>query len=369
MPPSRHRGRSLAAVEAPSPDFELLFRSAPSLLIVLDAAPGFRILAASDAYLRATRSVRESVLGRPFFDAFPESAEGPRVTGAGSLRSALERALASGRPDALNTPVRGRDGRLRYIIHRIDALELEVLRGARERDEALREMRAAQDALETFVQSAARDLGAPLHAIDGSCRMFEELQGPSLNGETRRLLARIGGNVEPDGKHHRGPAGPVARRTHPHVARKRVDVTAIARHAVAKLHNHEPERFVAVEIGEGLEAWADESLVSIVLEHVLANAWKFTRRRPDARIVVGARTIAGQTVFEVRDNGVGFDMAHAERLFAPFVRLHDGPEYEGHGIGLASVKRIVERHGGEIWADSKVDRGTTIHFTLSGPGI
>ncbi len=368
MPPSRHRGRSLAAVEAPSPDFELLFRSAPSLLIVLDAAPGFRILAASDAYLRATRSARESVLGRPFFDAFPESAEGPRVTGAGSLRSALERALASGRPDALNSPVRGRDGRLRYIIHRIDALELEVLRGARERDEAVREMRAAQDALETFVQSAARDLGAPLHAIDGSCRMFEELQGPSLNGETRRLLARIGGNVNRMENIIEGLLG-LSRAGRIHMARKRVDVTAIARHAVAKLHNHEPERFVAVEIGEGLEAWADESLVSIVLEHVLANAWKFTRRRPDARIVVGARNIAGQTVFEVRDNGVGFDMAHAERLFAPFVRLHDGPEYEGHGIGLASVKRIVERHGGEIWADSKVDRGTTIHFTLSGPGI
>ncbi len=368
MPPSRHRGRSLAAVEAPHPDFELLFRSAPSLLVVLDATPGFRILAASDAYLRVTRSARESVLGRPFFDAFPESAEGPRVTGAGSLRAALERVLASKKPDALNTPVAGRDGRLRYIIHRIDALELEVLRGARERDEALREMRAAQDALETFVQSASHDLRTPLHAIEGSCRMFEELQGASLNGETRRLLARIGVNVNRMENIIEGLLG-LSRAGRIHMARKRVDVTSIAKHVVAKLHNHEPERFVAVEIADGLEAWADESLVAIVLEHVLANAWKFTRRRPDARINVGVRDIAGQAVFEVRDNGIGFDMTAAERLFAPFVRLHDGHEYEGHGIGLASVKRIVERHGGEIWAESQVERGTTIHFTLSGPGI
>jgi signal transduction histidine kinase len=369
MPPSRHhRGRGLAAVEAPHPDFELLFRSAPSLLVVLDAAPGFRILAASDAYLRATRSARESVLGRPFFEAYPETGEGPRITGAGSLRSALERVLASSRADALNTPVRGPDGRLRYIIHRIDALELEVLRGARERDEALREMRAAQDALDSFVHSAAHDLRGPLHAIDGSCRMYEELQGPSLNGETRRLLARIGVNVNRMENIIEGLLG-LSRAGRIHMARKRVDVTSIAKHVVAKLHNHEPERFVVVDIAEGLEAWADESLVSIVLEHVIANAWKFTRRRPDARIVVGMRSLAGQQVFEVRDNGVGFDMAYADRLFAPFVRLHDGPEYEGHGIGLASVKRIVERHGGEIWAESQVDRGTTIHFTLSGPGI
>jgi signal transduction histidine kinase len=222
--------------------------------------------------------------------------------------------------------------------------------------------------LETFVDSVARDLRVPLHAIDGSCRMFDELQGASVNGETRRLLGRIGANVNRMENIIEGLLG-LSRAGRVHMTRKRVDVSAIARHVVAKLHNHEPERFVAVDVGEGLEAWADESLVAIVLEHVLTNAWKFTRRRPDARISVGMRSVGGQAVFDVRDNGVGFDMAQADRLFAPFVRLHDGPEYEGHGIGLASVKRIVERHGGEIWAQSQVDRGTTIHFTLSGPGI
>jgi len=357
--------RRLAAVESPSPDFELLFRSAPTLLVVLDPSPELRVLAASDAYLRATRTSRESAIGRPFFDVFPETEEGPRSMGAGSLRAALDRVLATGKPDSLNTPVLFPDARIRYIIHRMDAMELELLRSVRERDSALRRLQVANDELEAFVQCTSRELREPLRAIGAFCRVFEEMHGETPDGEARRLLARTGANVNRMESIIDGLLG-LSRVGRVHMARRRVDVSAIARRVVEGLASREVERKVDVAIAEGLEAWADENLVRIVLENVIGNAWKYTRRRADARIWIGARRVAGQTVFHVRDNGVGFDMAHADRLFAPFVRLHDANDFEGHGIGLTSAKRIVERHGGEIWAEARIGEGATLHFTLGG---
>lgn len=364
-PPRRAPERRLEAAEPPAPDFELLFRSAPSLLLVLDPGPDFRIVAASDAYLRAARCARENAIGRPFFDVFPENAEGPRMTGAGSLRKALERVVATGKPDALNSPVAGPRGELRYVIHRVDAMELEVLRTARERDEALRRLASVTEELEAFVHSSTHDLRAPLRAMEGFCKVFAQLQGPSMNGETRRLLARIGANVNRMETIIDGLLG-LSRVGRAHMARKRVDVSEIARRVAASLCAREPARTVKIEIAAGLEAWADETLVTIVLENVIGNAWKYTRRRKDARIEVGARKSAGQSVFYVRDNGVGFDMAQAGRLFVPFVRLPEAAEFEGYGIGLTSAKRIVERHGGEIWAEARVGEGATIHFSF-GP--
>jgi len=365
--PVRRRERHLAPVEGRGLDFELLFRSAPTLLLVLEPSPDFRILAASDAYLRARRAASEAVIGRPFFEAFPETDESPRVTGAASLRAALERVLATGKPDALHTPVCTPAGKLRYIIHRVDAIELEVLKSAHERDEALARASAAAEDLETLTKCLSSELRSPLRAIDSSCRLFTGLHGPLLGGEVRRLHARIGTNVNRMETIIDGLLG-LSRSARAHMARKRIDVTAVARRVFASLESREPERMVAVEIAEGLQAWADENLVRIVLENVIGNAWKYTRRRPDARIEVGARKVAAQTVFYVRDNGVGFDMTQAERLFAPFVRLHESTDFEGYGIGLTSAKRIVERHGGEIWAEARVGEGATIHFTL-GAGL
>jgi signal transduction histidine kinase len=151
-----------------------------------------------------------------------------------------------------------------------------------------------------------------------------------------------------------------------HMSRRRVDVSAVVRRIVDHLKLRSPGRVVVIQLEEGMEAWADEALLALALENLVSNAWKFTRLRAEARIEVDSTIVAGQTVFHVRDNGVGFDMAHAPKLFTPFAKLHQGSEFDGHGIGLATVKRIVERHGGEVWADARPGEGASFHFTLSG---
>lgn len=361
--PRRSSEKKLAAVDAAPVDFELLFRTAPSLLAVVDPMRDFRIVAASDAYLRAARCPREKAMGRPFFEVFPERGDSPGATGATSLRAAFERVLATGEPDALNAPVRGADGRVRYIVHRMDAMEIEVLRTVRERNAALGRLRRVSEEADAYVQGTEAGLVPALRAIEGSCRLFAAMQGSHLDARTSRLLSRIGANVNRMETLIDGLLG-LSRAARMHMARKRVDVSEAARRVAAKIAAREAQRTVAVDIAPGLEAWADEGLLAMLLENLIGNAWKYTRRRDDARVEVGAAESGGRQVFYVRDNGVGFDMALAERVFEPFVRLHEGTEFEGRGIGLASAKRVVERHGGEIWAEAKPGEGTTIHFTL-----
>jgi light-regulated signal transduction histidine kinase (bacteriophytochrome) len=143
-----------------------------------------------------------------------------------------------------------------------------------------------------------------------------------------------------------------------------VDLSAIAAAAHAALVEAHPDRRVAIHIEADLPAVADPGLMRIVFDNLIGNAWKFTARNEAAAISVGRTTTDKGMTFYVRDNGAGFDMAYAQRLFSPFARMHKESEFEGTGIGLATVKRIVSRHGGEIWAESVVDQGTTIYFTL-----
>src|SRR5260370_30970477 len=143
-----------------------------------------------------------------------------------------------------------------------------------------------------------------------------------------------------------------------------MSLTELARGVVAELQNGEPERKVAVEIDDGISASGDGRLMTIVLSNLLGNAWKYRAKRQKADIVFGQLDQGAETVFYVRDNGAGFDMAYADRLFAPFRRLHNDSEFQGTGIGLATVQRIVARHRGRIWAAAVVDPGATFYFTL-----
>jgi len=144
------------------------------------------------------------------------------------------------------------------------------------------------------------------------------------------------------------------------------NLTDLACGVLADLQNAEPSRSVAVEIADGLAARGDPRLLKIALVNLLGNAWKYTAKRSDAQIEFGRETKGHETIFCVRDNGAGFDMAYAEKLFAPFQRLHQDSEFEGTGIGLATVQRIVSRHGGRIWAEAAIGKGATFFFTLGG---
>jgi light-regulated signal transduction histidine kinase (bacteriophytochrome) len=149
---------------------------------------------------------------------------------------------------------------------------------------------------------------------------------------------------------------------------ERVDLSVLAQSIVADLRRADPDRRVEVGIEAGLCAQGDQRLLQVVLENLLSNAWKFTRRKDRARIELGSAQQDGQPVFFVRDNGAGFDMAYADKLFGAFQRLHTDDEFEGDGIGLATVYRIICRHGGRIWAEGKVDEGATFYFMVSNRG-
>ena len=149
---------------------------------------------------------------------------------------------------------------------------------------------------------------------------------------------------------------------------ERVDLTGLAASIVAGLRRNEPGRQVATVIADGLWAEGDPHLLRLALENLLGNAWKFTARRPAARIELGLRRVDGPPTFFVADNGAGFDMAHAGKLFGAFQRLHAMDEFPGTGIGLATVQRIVHRHGGRIWCEAVPGQGATFYFTLLGGG-
>jgi light-regulated signal transduction histidine kinase (bacteriophytochrome) len=143
-----------------------------------------------------------------------------------------------------------------------------------------------------------------------------------------------------------------------------ISLTELAGGVVTELRNREPTRKVAMEIAHGLSGRGDPRLMTVVLENLLGNAWKYTSKRPGAEIAFGQESKGNESVFYVRDNGAGFDMVYADKLFAPFQRMHHDSEFEGTGIGLATVQRIISRHGGRIWAEAAVGRGATFYFTL-----
>jgi light-regulated signal transduction histidine kinase (bacteriophytochrome) len=160
----------------------------------------------------------------------------------------------------------------------------------------------------------------------------------------------------------------LARVTRSDLTRERVDLSALAREAVQRLVASEPHRTVSVHVEADLHAEVDPRLARALLTNLLGNAWKFTSKAAAPRIELGAIEKDGALAFFVRDNGAGFDMAYASKLFAPFQRLHTVVEFPGTGIGLATVQRIVHRHGGRVWAEGSVDAGATFYFTLPSRG-
>jgi signal transduction histidine kinase len=227
------------------------------------------------------------------------------------------------------------------------------------------ELQLALQELEAFSYSVSHDLRSPLRTIDGFVQAFLEDYGDRIDPVGQDYLQRTRAASQRMGLLIDGLLQ-LSRVTRSEMNREVVDLSAVARGVADELQRTQPGRHVTFTIQDGLTAAGDDQLLRVVLENLLGNAWKFTAKQSDARVEFEALKGEQDKVYVVRDNGAGFDMAYAGKLFGPFQRLHGRDEFDGTGIGLATVQRIVRRHGGQIWGEGVVDRGAVFYFTL-GP--
>jgi len=223
---------------------------------------------------------------------------------------------------------------------------------------------AANRELEAFSYSVAHDLRAPLRGMNGFAQLLLNSYRDKLDPEGQDWLQEILLNAQKMGELIDALLS-LARVTRSELQRDDVDLSVIVRDTIAQLESSEPERHVEFGVQDQVHANVDIRLVRALFQNLLGNAWKFTSKVPVARVEFGAMDTGGVPAFFVHDNGAGFEMAFANKLFAPFQRLHTIDEFAGTGIGLATVQRIVHRHGGRVWAESVVDAGATFYFTLS----
>lgn len=225
------------------------------------------------------------------------------------------------------------------------------------------ELEAANQELKAFSYSVSHDLRAPLRAIDGFSRALLEDCADLLDTTGKDYLQRVRNSAQ-----HMGTLIDdmlkLSRVTQAALQPERVDLGSMAHAIIAQLRRQDPAREVRVDIAPGLQAMGDPGLLQVMLENLLGNAWKYTGRTAAAQIVFDVFQQGDEPVFRVSDNGAGFDPKYADKLFGAFQRLHRREEFEGTGIGLATVRRIVHRHGGRVWAEAEPDRGARFYFTL-----
>ena len=225
-------------------------------------------------------------------------------------------------------------------------------------------LRLSNEELEAFSYSVSHDLRSPLNTIDGFSRLLaRQLEGES-GEKAKHFLSRIHAGVAQMGQLIEDLLS-LAQVSRTELSHEPVDISALATLSLDRLRSRDPERQVHAEVEPGMHAEGDARLIHVVLDNLLGNAWKFSAHRTPAEIRVGqSRDAAGQVVFYVRDNGAGFNMANVDKLFRAFQRLHTSAEFAGTGIGLATVHRIVKRHGGKIWADAVIGDGACFFFIL-----
>ena len=217
--------------------------------------------------------------------------------------------------------------------------------------------------MDAFSYSVSHDLRAPLRGIDGWSLALLEDYGGQLDEQGKEYINRVRAETQ-----HMGELIDdllkLSRITRAEMSTDQVDLSALARSIAARLQAGEPQRQVEFIIQNDLQAKADARLMDVALTNLLGNGFKFTGKTPGARIEFGQMNLEGERVFFVRDNGAGFDMAYAKKLFGAFQRMHKTSEFPGTGIGLATVQRIIHRHGGRVWAESAPSGGATFFFTI-----
>ncbi len=225
------------------------------------------------------------------------------------------------------------------------------------------QLEATNRELESFAYAVSHDLRAPLRSMSGFSQLLQESQGAELDDKARHYLQRIHessrrmSNLIED-------LLSLSRISRSELTPRLVDLSQLASDAATAIKERYPNRQVELQIEPGLTVHGDSRLLRIAIDNLLDNAWKYTAYTQPARIEVGSQLDADGRTFYVRDNGVGFDMAYAGKLFGPFQRLHAETQYPGTGIGLVTVQRILARHGGRIWAQAEVERGATFYFKV-----
>ena len=386
-----------------------LFESLPGLYLVL--SPDYQIVAVSDAYLKATMTQREFIVGRGLFDVFPDNPGDPAADGVKNLRKSLDRVKARlephtmaiqkydvRRPDGVfeerywspvNSPLIGAEGQLRYIIHRaedvtefmhrnaspdaqgrtadrdkLERMEAEIFQSSQQLRIMNQQLQLANEELESFSYSVSHDLRAPLRHVHGYVEMLTREAQDALSEKGCRYLRTIG-----EAAHEMevliDDLLAFARTGRAEMTESDVDLTTLVEEVRKTLEHDANGRDIRWHVGPLPRVRADGALLRQVWLNLLGNAVKYTRNRAVAEIHVGCcGEESGQAILYVRDNGAGFDMRYAARLFGVFQRLHRSEEFEGTGIGLAIVRRVIVRHGGRIWSEAKVGVGATFFFTL-----
>ncbi len=353
-----------------------------SAVIYMRDADG-RYLLVNREYERLFRLRREDIVGLTDHDLFPEDI-------ADDFRANDLRAFARGFPVQMEEQAPSDDGLRTYVTVKFPLTDADgrsyavcgISTDITERKHAEEEVRRLNDELEmrvrertaelevstreldAFAYSVSHDLRAPLRSVEGFSQILLEDYGAVLAQEARQYLGRIQANVARMAQMIDDLLD-LSRATRRELRRAPTDISTLAREVAAELRDGDPDRVLDIVIPDGLVGQGDAHLIRLVLQNLLGNSWKFTVHRPDAMIRLSRHQWDGVDVFAVQDNGAGFDMRYAHKLFDPFQRLHSATDFEGTGIGLAIVHRIVTRHGGQICAESAPGQGATFRFSLT----
>jgi hypothetical protein len=292
------------------------------------------------------------------------------MTGEGTIATAVA-AMTTGALDyilkpfklSVILPVLSRALAMRRLRLENAALAQRLREHAADLETANRELEAANKDLEAFSFSVSHDLRAPLKTIDGYFRIIEEKLHGNLDESSRRFFAAVHDTAERMGRLIDDLLA-FARLGRQPLSKQPVSVSALVRQVLEEQRKELGKRPIELRVGDLPDAVGDPALLKQVWVNLLSNAFKFTRNKEPARVEVGCEQIAGRRTYFIRDNGVGFDMRHAEKLFESFLRLHGAAEFEGTGVGLSIVHRVIQRHGGRIWAEAEAGKGATFYFTL-----
>ena len=300
----------------------------------------------------------------------------PRLDGIGLLRALRDNPKTAQIPVILVSARAGEESVLEgigtgaddYMVKPFSPRELEVrvnthLQMAQRRRKWARELERVNAELESFSYSASHDLRAPLRAIDGFSRLLLTRAAHKLDESEQRHLNMVRAGAQQMSLLIDDLLALAHITRHP-LHRTEIDLSELAARILSRMAGEEPQREVAMHVTLGMTIRADLKLVNLLLENLLGNAWKYTSRREKACIEVGMDRHDGVTTFFVKDNGAGFDMQYADKLFTPFQRLHESSEFPGTGVGLSIVQRVIARHDGRIWADAAPDRGACFHFSF-----